>query len=167
MPFAGIANLPPTISQTSPQVYRSGGGGYSYPPSSEYYVYQNYVGSNGQDVPYRKGNSGFGLIHVINRHDTATSIIQATVEHGQWKPEGNGSKMWLYLAWFYNPNLPAGSPGWAVTIRVVDNPVTIMQDGLSKGIITAYAMNYSAMVPGWIASPNVYDCAWGGAGQAP
>ena len=33
-PFAGIANLPPTFSQTSPQVYRSGGGGYSYPPSS-------------------------------------------------------------------------------------------------------------------------------------
>lgn len=160
----GISGLPSTGPQTFP-----GGGGYSYPPSSPYYVYQNYAGSNGVDVPYRQGTSSWGLIHVIDGHDTATAIVGATVEDGQWQLEqpSNPGGAWLYYAWFYNPQLPTYDAARYVTIKVIVNHTQIMQDGLSRGIINAYALNYAGMVPGWIANPNVLNCAFGGAGQAP
>lgn len=168
-PPSGIADLPPTGSSVKPPQTVVGGGGYSYPSSSPYYVYQNWAGSNNADVPYRQGNSNFGLIHVLNRHDTATSIVGATVQYGKWKLEqpGNASSAWLYYAWFYNPELPTYDADRYVTIKVIVNSTTIMKDGLSKGIITAYALNYPGMVPSWIANPNVYDCAFGGSGMAP
>lgn len=72
-------------------------------------------------------------------------------------------------AWHYNPNVPIGDPYRTVTIVVGVNPSTTaggtsLLDGLPQGILAAYAVNWLDQVPGWIASPNLYNCVWGGPG---
>lgn len=162
-----------TNSVTQPSVVRTGPGGYSYPSTSIFYVYQNYLGSNGVDVPYRQGQAqpgsgvgAFGLLHVLEKHSTATSIVAKTVEYGEAVPFYNNVN---YKAWYYNPNLPIGDPYRDVTVVVGVNPSTkagntSLLDGLPQGILTAYAVNWPGEVPGWIAYPNVYNCVWGGPG---
>lgn len=87
------ASVPTMTSPSQPNVIRTGPGGYSYPPNSIFYIFQNYRGSNGVDVPYRQGqdqaSSGvgpFGLLHVLYKHSTATSIVAQTVEYGEAEP---------------------------------------------------------------------------------
>ncbi|MCL4495203.1 MAG: hypothetical protein M1294_10380 [Firmicutes bacterium] len=167
------ASVPTMTSPSQPNVIRTGPGGYSYPPNSIFYIFQNYRGSNGVDVPYRQGqdqaSSGvgpFGLLHVLYKHSTATSIVAQTVEYGEAEPFYNNIN---YKAWYYNPNLPIGDPYRDVTIVVGVNPSTTagkisLLDGLPQGVLTAYAVGYSGQVPGWIASPNPYNCVWGGPG---
>ncbi|AUW92601.1 hypothetical protein BXT84_00425 [Sulfobacillus thermotolerans] len=167
------ASLPAGPSATQPAVVRTGPGGYSYPPTSIFYVYQNYQGSNGVDVPYRQGQAqsgsgvgAFGLLHVLDKHGTATSIVARTVEYGEAEPFYNNVN---YKAWYYNPNLPIGDPDRDVTVVVGVNPSTkagstSLLDGLPQGILTAYAVNWPGQVPGWLAYPNIYNCVWGGPG---
>lgn len=161
-----IARIPQTAISKSPKLAGLHLGNRIYPPDSAGYIYRNFRGSNGADVPYRLGNAHFGLIMVLSRYGTATSVVAATVEHGRVDRRSHDPNGYAYVAWFYNPVLPPGDPYRDVTVKVVVS-LTPMQDGLPQGVITAVALHYRDTVPGWIAGPNPDICVFGGAGSAP
>ncbi len=163
---ASIAHVPkPQVSGLS-KLYTRRPNRKAYPVNSAGYIYRDFRTSEGVDVPYRLGNSRFGLTMIKSRYGTATSVVAATVEHGRLYHFSRRPGINTYVAWFYNPVLPAGDPYRDVSVETVVN-LTPMQDGLPKGVISADALHYHGSVPGWIAGPNPDICVFGGPGVAP
>ncbi len=135
-----------------------------YSPSSPGYVFRTFYSHAGAVVPYRQGNIRFGLVRVITTHDVATSLVGMTVENGILQRSSGGKE--TYVAWFYDPALPAGDPYRNATLRVVVS-LRMMRDGRPKGIVSADASHDISRVPKWLRSPNPSNCAWGGGGPAP
>ncbi len=136
-----------------------------YASSSPGYVFRTFVSRANRLIPYRQGNSHFGLVRVVGSHDVSASIIGLTVEKGVMRRNpGTGTE--IYVAWFYDPALPPGDPYRYQTVRVVVS-LALMRDGMPKGIVRADANHDISFVPHWIRSPDAPNCAWGGAGSQP
>lgn len=157
----GLPELPAVSGPQSPSVVCcGGGGGFEYGPSSEYYVEREYIDSDDRIVPYRQGNSDFGMIHVENEHHIYNpEAIELTVSRGLRKPYSSGSPGHFdYIGRVYNRNLYETTGFKEVSTIVVGVWTERKEDGLAAGIMTAYCAGHQ-YCPSFV---GIGDVAWDG-----
>ncbi len=165
-------SLDPDVSQThEPYGYAAGnpvnesdpdgasvppGGGYSYPESSPYFQLDSWQDKEGTWIPVRKGNKKFGYNHYSIPHALpGLNIIGEAIMKGRKESYRDRKTHFNLVIEIYDYTLlKEEDVWWALDFKVGVQVAPILEDGMPKGVITAFCEGHLEACPAWVGYGN-------------